>query len=110
MTTDLIKDLSTLTTIPEKALSSLAEKASLCICDAIADMKAAGEGSVEISLGFGALIASSDGQSLRFRFVPDAKLGMSAAKAAKTGESALTATLEAALVDHVTNTYKDILG
>jgi hypothetical protein len=69
---NIITDLSTLTRVPNKTLTELSHKATLCIGSIIAEAKAKGESAVIINIGIGTL--SIDLIDMQCKFVPSREL------------------------------------
>lgn len=105
----LSKDLSVLTTIPEKALEKLAAKALYCVSGAVAEAAMADEESAEIDLDLGRLLISFAGGELRYKFVPDGKMDAAVKNAVICKQNLLETALDESLVRSVTSTYKDLL-
>ena len=106
----LTNDLYLLTTIPEKTIEALLAKARICVADDVFEANAAGEKSTSVDLVLGTLTIAWSAEGARYRFAPSAKLNQLVAESLAGGKSPLTQVLDAALVDRITNTYKDILG
>ena len=105
----LVKDISTLTTIPERALQRLVEVSIYCINDAVSEDVGQENNVSEIDIGIGKLSISHEDNDLKFKFIPGAKLEEEIIKTIKNGQSTLEYTLERNLVKMITNTYKDII-
>ena len=69
---NIISDLSTLTHIPNKALTELIDKEMLCISSAIHDAKTAGETVLQLNIGLGTL--SIELESMQCKFIPSHSL------------------------------------
>lgn len=106
MTYDLVKDMATLTTIPEKALKKLLTKATYCINDAVAD--ANGE-PADIDVGFGTLSISVVNDKIVYKFTPSKEFEEAIKNTVLNEQNLLEDALEASLVDKITNVYKEFL-
>ena len=109
MTHDLINDLSNLTTISEKTLSKLCEKGIYCICDCVQESILDNNDLTYIDLGLGTLQLKREGNKILYRFSPSMLLEQKVKETVETGNNPLKATVEQALIDRMTNTYKDLL-
>ena len=106
---DIIKDLSTLTTIPEKVLHKLISKEVYCINDAAAELNASEFSVIDLAIGLGNLDIGVVDDNIVYKFTPSKELEASVRDAILNRRNLLEDALEAALVDKLTNTYKDIL-
>lgn len=106
---DIIKDTAALTTVPEKTLRKLVSKVIYCINDAVAEMQAAGQNILDLDLGLGNLAIKVDNDEVSYKFVPSQDLDESIKSSVLNGRNLLEDALEAALVERLTNIYKDIL-
>lgn len=105
----LNEDLSLLTTIPTRQLDRLTAKAKDCISNAIVEGTLQGELTIEIDIGYGVLRLIREEQGIRYIFVPDSDLEQKVKAAFVDHKSSLTQIVEASLVDHITNAYKDLI-
>lgn len=105
----LASDLEKLTTIPEKSLDKLFQRTTCCICNAVEESLLAEEDITEIDLGFGILKILVKDNEIKYKFVPSAKLNDSIVATITNGHNTLTVAVEAALVERITNAYKDLL-
>ena len=109
MNYDIIKDTSVLTTVPEKVIRKLVSKEIYCINDAVAEMKAAGVDVIDLDIGLGNLAIGIIDDKVVYKFIPSQELDESVKAAVLHERNLLEDALEAALVERLTNTYKDIL-
>jgi hypothetical protein len=109
MNYDIIKDTSALTTIPEKAIRKLISKEIYCINDAATELRADKVSVIDLDVGLGNLAISLVDDKVVYKFVPSPELDESVKAAILNGRNLLEDALEAALVERLTNTYKDIL-
>ncbi len=84
---NLINNVATLTTIPEKYLYKLVEKSLYAISDAVAQSQIAESKITDIDIGIGTLSIKIAANLIEYHFTPS----------------------ETVVVDKVTNVYKDIL-
>ena len=106
---NLKEDLATLTTIPTRSIDKLFSKSSLCIANAVTEGVLEGQDVVEINIGFGTLKIAKTEQGIRYLFKPSADLEESVRDAFLGKRNKLTDVVEAALVDRIVNTYKDLI-
>lgn len=109
---NLIKELSTLSTIPEKTLDKLADKVTYCICDAVAEAMSENEyddKSIDIDIGIGKLSIGYIDDDIVYKFVPSESLDTSVKQAVLNGRNLLEDTLEKSFIERVTNVYKDLV-
>lgn len=106
---DIIKDTAVLTTVPEKALKKLITKEIYCVNDAVAEMQAANIDTIDLDIGLGNLAISVVDDKVVYKFVPSTELEESVKSSILNGRNLLEDVLETALVERLTNTYKDII-
>ena len=106
---DLIKDLGTLTTIPENALHRLSQQALYCICNMIEESRLEGEELTNINIGIGTLTIYADDEEIKCRFTPSSALESSIKALITEGKNPLVDILEQTLAKRIINTYKDLL-
>lgn len=105
----LIEDLSTLTTIPNASLQSLADKAAYCICDCIEEATLGEDNAVSLKLGFGTLKIEVVDDNVLYRFEPSRELEESVNQTFLNHKNPLVTAAETTLVKRIVNTYKDFL-
>ena len=105
----IIEDLSKITTIPETALTKLAEKAVWCICDSFEESILENLEVTEIDLGVGCLQISNCDENIVYRFIPSEILEKSLIDISLNNKNPLQLTLEKTLANKIINTYKDII-
>lgn len=109
---NVVKDLSTLSTIPEKTLNKLTDKVIYCICDAVAEAMSENEyddKSIDVDIGIGKLSIGYIDDEVVYKFVPSESLETSVKQAVLNGRNLLEDTLEKSFIDKVTNVYKDLI-
>lgn len=107
--TNLIEDLSTLTTIPQEALNKLITKAIWCICDTIQESKLQNSTTTKINIGLGNLIIIDEDEQIKYKFIPNTELEDGVRDTLIEGKNPLSLTLEKTLVSKILKTYKDII-
>ena len=107
--TDIVKDMSTLTTIPEKTLNKFFRKMSFCICESLAeDLQ---DENIEMSamdIGIGVLYIKVVGDTPKYRFVPNELLEKSIKQTVVNKENLLPDLLNDALSKKFIEVYKDL--
>ena len=94
---NIISDISTLTRVPNKALTELSHKANLCIGNIISDARDAGEQAVIINIGIGTL--SIDLIDMQCKFIPSKELKTTIKASLQSKQDPLELELEQALID-----------
>ena len=107
--TDIIKDMSTLTTISEKSLHELMKKEEYCIVSAIFENMKNNEVLTELDIGIGKLLVKIENNSIKYKFIPSESLEHAIVNSYKQDKCVLVDKLNKSLVDRITNTHKDIL-
>lgn len=105
---NIIEDLTTLTTIPESALVKLMSKYNMLISDYVLQDKLTSNDITQINIGIGTLIISNTDYTLSYKFIPSLELEESLVNSLRTKSSPLEITLEKALSERITKTYKDL--
>jgi hypothetical protein len=105
----IVDELETVTTIPSQALNKLIERTIYCICEDIDEAKLVDNISVDFDIGIGTLTISKINDSLKYRFVPSAKLNDNIAATIVDNKNPMTAAVEESLVNKITNVYKNLL-
>lgn len=106
---DLISELSTLSTIPEATLTKLLEKVFYIISDEIMEAKIQEQEIVDIDIGIGSLKILLNPETIKYKFIPNAKLEVQTKAALTKEKNTLDLALEKSLVSKLTNIYKDFL-
>ena len=101
----VIKDVSTISTVPIVHLTSLVNDAMLCIAHDVAEASNNGESRVDIEIG--TLSIAFDGDEVRYRFVPNLKFKRMIADST-TGTSPILKLAEQTITDRVLKTYKEL--
>lgn len=106
---NLIDDISKLTTIPDKVLLKLVDKSYFCISSAIEEALLEHKDIVEIDLGIGTLYLEVKSESVRYKFLPNKELDKTVKDTVINRKNSLQDVLEMTLVDRITNTYKELI-
>jgi hypothetical protein len=104
---NVISDISTLTRVPNKVLTELTHKATLCIGNIISEAKEAGEQTVIINIGIGAL--SVDLIELQCKFVPSKELKSTIKCSLQSKKDPLELELEQALIDKLLTICDEVM-
>lgn len=108
-TTNLIQDLSILTTINTESLNKLLDRVYYIISDNLVEAMINEKDIAEIDIGIGTLMVRISGDDIKFKFVPNAKLQEVVKTTIVNKENKLISVVEKSLVDKITRTYKDLL-
>ena len=100
--------ISTLSTISQKNLDRLSELGSLIFVDMIREAIEDGNTELKVDIGMGIITVNFEGEKLRFRFNPSAKLKERIASIDKSDKSEIEELLEKNLKAKIENTYKDL--
>ncbi len=109
---DIIKDLSTLSTIPDKVLTKLMDKFLYCIYDAVAEAVAENPGedkSIDLDIGIGTLSIGVVNDTIKYKFIPSSSMDTSVKQTVLNERNLLEDVLEKSFVDKITNVYKELL-
>lgn len=106
--TNILNDVSVLTTIPEKTLSKLNEKVIYCINEAVAEAVADGKEITELDLGIGTLLIKNDADCPKYKFIPSEILQMTVTSTVNNKLNLLEDVLCESLKNRIINVYKDI--
>ena len=104
---NIINDLSTLTRVPNKLLTELSYKITLCIGSIISDAKLAGDQTVIINIGIGTL--SVDLIDMQCKFVPSKELKSTIKNSLHNRRDPLELELEKTLVDKLISICEEVM-
>lgn len=107
--TSIIHDISTLSTINAKHLNKLVDLAEYAINEAVAEDMLAAVDISELDIGIGTLFIKAEGNDLKMKFVPSAKLKEQLIETIKNKHSNLEIKLEDTLASKIEYIYKEIL-
>lgn len=105
---NLIKDVSTLTTIPEKSLNKLMDKTYWCISNEVVESLKQDSNVIEIDIGIGELYIKVVDDTIQYKFIPSAKLNDTVKNTVINKRNVLEDTLEKTLINKIVDTYKDL--
>ena len=106
---NILKDISILSTIPEKYLKRLSSLAVYTINDAVNDAIINNNYCEDVDIGIGVITIWFKDNELKFKFKPSSELEKSLIDTIINKQNILENVLEESLVDKITNTYKDLL-
>lgn len=107
--TNIIDDLSELSTINKKVFTNLLDKIIFCINDAIAESLLENKEITEVDIGLGTLIIKHTKEEIRYKFIPSAKFNSSINNTIVNGKSPLELVFEETLKNKLNNVYKDLI-
>ena len=106
---NILKDISTLTTIPYATLTKLSDVLELCICHAVEESILKNGEVTSINVGIGTLNIKATEEEIKYKFIPSSKFEEHVKQTVITKESPLVAKVEERLKDKVMNVYKELL-
>lgn len=106
---NLIKDLSTLTTIPVNSLNALERKRTALICNYLDEASRNMENIVSVNIGVGTVTFKLLGNEVAYSFVPSGDLEREIIRTLNDGENPLTKMIEDGLSEQLLNVYKDFM-
>lgn len=105
---NIIQDVATLSTIPEKTLNKLNQKVIYAICQAVQEDVLAGKDISELDLGIGILFIKHDKGEIKYKFVPSEYLSKSVSNTVNNKLNLLEDTLNVSLAKKFIDVYKDL--
>lgn len=105
---NIVNELSVLTTIPEKTLNKMLQKALYCICEDIYEDTLGEKELTAIDTGLGILYFKFVEDELKCKFVPNDTLKNAATDVYKRKLNLMDNTLNNSLVKKFTDVYKDL--
>lgn len=107
---NIVQDISTLTTLPVSGVEDLLEIIVDCICHDVLEGKLNNDELVSISLGkIGKILISLSDSELRYKFIPSKYLEDNLIMTLNNNESSLEKRLEQCLDKRIMSAYKDLL-
>lgn len=107
--TNIIEDVSKLTSISKDALNKLQEKSIWCICNAVYENQLINSILTEIDLGIGKLYISNEEEGVKYKFIPSSYLENMVNKTLDDNKNPLQLIVEKKLANRIVNTYKTII-
>lgn len=105
----LTEEMAVLSTIQKKNLEKLSEIAIYCIVEDVKEATLDNNDLVKIDIGIGELLINSKDNTLKFKFIPGAKLVDECVNAIKHKQNLLDLALESSLIEKVENLQKEVL-
>jgi len=106
---NIVKDISTLTTIKEDYLNSLVAKSEWCICSYVEETILKKENITKVDIGIGSLSILVEDNTIKYKFIPSKELEEAIRTTVIDDKNPLKFKLEKVLVDKITNVYKELL-
>ena len=104
-----IKDLQTLTTIPERTINDFFKKFTFCICNEVQEALLEGSGEViETDLVIGKLFIKNSPEGIKYKFVPGEYFKKNIEDTLKHGKNPLKCSLSKTLVKKFLELYKNL--
>ena len=107
--TNILQDISKITTIPLASLQRLFDKITWCICNCVEESFLGGETFTEVNFGFGSLIISVENNQINYQFLQTRKFENALIHTIVDKKNPLTVELEDTFVNRITKTYKDMI-
>lgn len=105
---DIIQDVSVLSTIPDKTLTKLLDKAIYCISDAVLSDINDDIDITELDIGIGILYIKHVGEAVSYKFIPSSEFSKAVNSTIKNKQNLLSNMLDKNLVKKFMEVYKDI--
>ena len=106
--TNLITDLSTVTTIPESALSRLCEKCENIISYSVYESMQDSEQVVSVDIGIGILYINIQEDIIEYKFVPSSNLEQKVLQTSEGKYKPLIGEVEKTLKNRILSVYKEL--
>ena len=106
---NVIKDLSTLTTIPYSTLQSLFNKINSIIAYDVKESLLDKENICELDIGIGRLLILVDEEEVKYKFIPNNSLIENVNESIINKSPNLVAEVEESLCKKILHTYKDLI-
>lgn len=107
--TNLIEDVSTLSTVNKKHLTKFLDTIYYCINESIEEDILEGKSVSDIDIGIGELHISYVDNDLKFKFIPNQYLETTIIDTIKGKQNNLEYVLDKSLIDKITKVYKEIV-
>ena len=105
---NIVKDVSTLTTIPEKTLNKVGQKFIYSICEQIQEDLLEEREMSELDLGLGILYIKYVGDEIKYKFVPNPDLEKAVYNTVVKKLNLMESALNEALAKKFIDVYKDL--
>lgn len=105
---DLLDDVSSLTTVQRISLDRLVNQANKCICHDIQELLLTKNNCACINIGLGNLFIDISNDEIKYRFEPSSKLENYVLNTVLTKESPVIDEIEKSLINKVNTVYKEL--
>ena len=105
---NIVEDVSKLTTIPEKSLVKLEQKFIYAICEQIQEDVLADKEMSELDIGLGTLYIKYLGDEIKYKFIPNANLEKAVYNTVVKKLNLMETALNEALAKKFIDVYKDL--
>ena len=106
---NVISDVASLTSIPEKNLLKLVQKTLYCINDSVEESVLTNQDITELDIGIGKLLIKTEMDKISYRFIPSELLEQSLKETVINKKNLLTTNLESKTIGKITDMYKELL-
>lgn len=106
---NLNEDVSKLTTISEATLNQLDQRKVWCIAEAVTETALSEKSSIDLNIGIGVLSLLVEDNQVKYKFKPSTNLDEAIKGCLIHKQNALSINLDKALVDKLTNIYKNLV-
>ncbi len=107
--TNLIDDISTLTSVSKSVLNSMLSTSEAIICHSVVEYIADMEDYAEIDIGIGTLYIKSCEDGIHYKFLPSEHLEAAVSNSVRFRRSTLSKRVDDTLMRRITKTYKELL-
>jgi hypothetical protein len=105
---DIVKDVSVLSTVPDKTLDKLIEKGVYCISDALLEDIDTDKDVTELNIGIGTLYIKHTADTIAYKFMPSDEFANVVKSTVKNKQNLLSNVLDETLSKKFLEVYKDI--
>lgn len=105
---DLLDDISSLTTVQRVSLDRLISQANKCICHDVQELILTKNNCACIDIGLGNLFIDISENEIKYRFEPSSKLENYILNTVLTGESPIMNDIEKSLISKINTVYKEL--
>ena len=105
---NIVNDVSTLTTIPEKSLNKLEQKFMYAICEQIQEDILEEKEMSELDIGLGTLYIKYVGSEIKYKFIPSPDLEKAVYNTVVKKLNLMETSLNEALAKKFIDVYKDL--
>lgn len=106
--TDIVSDMSNLTTLPVSLLQQLSDKVEFIVLHSVYESVLSHENITEVDIGIGRLNILQEEGCIKYKFIPSKTFEQKIVKTVKDRESPLTTTVEDTLQKKILDVYKEL--